>query len=260
MARKSRIKSSREIYHVVVRGADRQLMFEEARDYQRYFDILEYYKEKCQFKLFAYCLMSNHVHLLIQTPNTAIDKVFRHINTSYSVWFNMKYQRTGALQQGRYYSEPINDDRYLITALRYIHLNPCKAGLEPSPGVSYLWNSYNDYQQGCSQYVDIDEILEKVGGVNAFKEIHLNSGMYDSEDCIDVHDMQKRLPDNVARQIIKDVCGSNTVVDFQKLSIMNRNKYLLLLHQKGLSIRQLNRLTGISKGIIDRVVTGGHSL
>ncbi len=115
MPRKPRAISESNIYHVVIRGADRQQMFEEKNDYDKYLDILSYYKKECQFEIYAYCLMSNHVHLLIHTSNTPLATVFRRINTRYAVWFNMKYDRTGFLQQGRYYSEPVNDERYLLT-------------------------------------------------------------------------------------------------------------------------------------------------
>ena len=130
MARHSRKKSSTQIYHVVIKGADRQLLFEETKDYRKYLDILEYYKEEFHFKIYAYCLMSNHVHLLIHHPDTAsLESIFRHINTTYATWFNLKYNRTGFVQDGRYFSEPVEDSRYLLTVVRYIHYNPAKAGL-----------------------------------------------------------------------------------------------------------------------------------
>ena len=73
MPRKPRAISESNIYHVVIRGADRQQMFEEKNDYVKYLDILSYYKKECQFEIYAYCLMSNHVHLLIHTSNTPLD-------------------------------------------------------------------------------------------------------------------------------------------------------------------------------------------
>ena len=96
MPRHSRKKSSTQTYHVVIKGADRQLLFEETKDYIKYLDILEYYKEKFSFNIYAYCLMSNHVHLLIHHPDTvSLESIFRHINTTYATWFNLKYKRTG---------------------------------------------------------------------------------------------------------------------------------------------------------------------
>ena len=130
MPRHARKKSSTNTYHVVVKGADNQLLFEDPKDYEKYMELLIYYKERCKFELFAYCIMSNHVHLLLRhSQDGSLESIFRHLNTAYSTWFNMKYNRTGYLQDGRYYSEPVEDERYLISALRYIHFNPSKAGL-----------------------------------------------------------------------------------------------------------------------------------
>ena len=90
MSRKPRELSPTNIYHVVIRGADRQILFEEKTDYQKYLHILEYYKSECNFELYAYCLMSNHIHLIIHINDIPLSSVFRRINTSYAVWFNMK--------------------------------------------------------------------------------------------------------------------------------------------------------------------------
>ena len=256
MPRKPRTKSKTNIYHVVIRGADRQQMFEDKNDYLKYLDILDYYKQECNFYIYAYCLMNNHVHLLIFTPDTPIETIFRRINTRYAVWFNMKYDRTGYLQQGRYYSEPVDNEDYLLSVVRYIHQNPYKAGMETFPGASYPWNSIHSYLEGNSSLVDIDLITKLIGNTNAFISFHKET---DESDCLDIHKLVKRIPDDVAKQIIYDETGCSTATDFQKLSLSERKKCLLHLHEKGISIRQLNRLTGISKGIIERTVTRGHS-
>lgn len=256
MPRKARLKSRSNVYHVVIRGANRQQMFEDRKDYLKYLDILEYYKRECNYSIYAYCLMSNHVHLLIHTPVTPLETIFRRINTRYAVWFNMKYDRTGYLQQGRYYSEPVETDQYLLTVVRYIHQNPYKAGMETFPGASYPWSSIHSYLEGNSSLVDIDLINLLIGNTSAFISFHKK---IDEADCLDIHKLVKRLPDDVAKQIIFDETGCSTATDFQKLSLSEHKKYLLRLHEKGISIRQLNRLTGISKGIIERTVTKGHS-
>lgn len=102
MPRQKRRKSSLQMYHVIIRGADHQLFFQEPKDYKKYLDLLDYFKSECQFKIYAYCLMSNHVHLLIHSPLTPLETIFRRLNTSYAGWYNLKYQRTGYLQNSRY--------------------------------------------------------------------------------------------------------------------------------------------------------------
>lgn len=260
MPRHSRKKSSTQTYHVVIKGADRQLLFEEAKDYKKYLDILEYYKGKFQFNIYAYCLMSNHVHLLIHHPDsTSLESIFRHINTTYATWFNLKYNRTGFVQDGRYFSEPVEDSRYLLTVVKYIHYNPTKAGLEQSPGMGYPWSSYRDYQSDyqtespseSSGLTDTDFVLMLLGTQEHFAAMH---NIAPDDDCFDVHKTRKRIPDDVAKDILMQSCTCSCATEFQNLSLSKRNSCLLLLHEKGLSVRQLNRLTGTPRGVIERLI------
>lgn len=251
MPRSARKKSSTGIYHVVIKGADRQLLFEEIKDCQKYLDILEYYKEECDFELFAYCLMSNHVHLLIRTNDIQISSIFRRINTTYAGWFNLKYDRTGFVQDGRFYSEPVEDEKYLLTVIKYIHYNPTKAGLENFPGEKYVWSSFNDYFTPNPRLVNKDYILNILCGIKNYTALHQTDS---NIECLDINTVRKRIPDDVARDIIEENCHCKTVTEFQNLSIVKRNKAICVLKSKGLSIRQINRLTGISRGVINKVL------
>lgn len=251
MPRKKRKISSTGIYHIVIKGTNSQLLFEERKDYLKYLDILEYQKSLCDYKIYAYCLMSNHVHLLIHTSSTPLEVVFKKINTTYSCWFNMKYQRSGPLQDGRYYSEPVDDIRYFLCVLRYIHYNPAKAGLETYPGEKYEWSSYCSYTQSLPDFTDTSIVLDKIGGLRNFIEFHNSSP---SDDCLDINKIKKRIPDDVAMAIIKETCHVKAATDVAELSTIQRNQYVRLCKGKGVSARQLNRLTGIPRGIIDRIL------
>ena len=255
MPRKPRASSATDTYHVVIRGADRQVMFEEEKDYQKYLEILEYYKEECHFDIFAYCLMSNHVHLLIHINDFTLSSVFRKINTSYAIWFNMKYQRTGFLQQGRFYSEPVIDLRYLMNVTCYIHHNPTAAGLEKAYGDSYKWSSIYAYKNADSSLVDIDFLLEMFQGRETFFEIH---DLYDvkNSNCLDISNIRKRLPDDVARDIIYEISKCRTAAEFQTLHMLQQKSFVSMIHNKGVSVRQINRLTGMPKGKVERILQG----
>ena len=100
--------------------------------------------ENYPFKLFTYCLMSNHVHLQIATDKIEIWTIMRGINWSYSKYFNEKYDKVGHLFQNRYHSEIIEDEAYLLQTSKYIHLNPVKAGIVDQP-IKYPWSSYGVY-------------------------------------------------------------------------------------------------------------------
>ena len=252
MARHSRKKSSLLTYHIVIKGADLQLLFEDEKDYKKYLEILELFKEECHFQIFAYCLMDNHVHLLIRhSPEYSLETIFRKINTTYAVWFNMKYDRTGSVQNGRYFSEPVENERYLLTVIKYIHFNPTKAGIESAPGTAYPWNSFYDYGTGNSTLTDTSPIYEIIGGYKEFEELHSSLPL---QECLEINQLRKRLPDDVAQNIIFEICGCSNSTEFQKLPLKDRNKNILLLKKEGLSIRQINRLTGVSKGVIERTI------
>ena len=262
MPRKARVLSPTNIYHVVIRGADHQVIFEQRADFLKYLDFLTYYKEQCKFELFAYCLMNNHIHLLLRVNEMPLASIFRRINTNYALWYNMKYNRSGYLQQGRYYSEPIADQRQLLTAICYIHHNPMRAGLEMSCGSAYEWSSFFAYRKAEPGLIDTSFVLEVSGGSEAFFDFHNSysarvlGGTTTEDDSrfLDIDKIQKRLPDDVAKEIISAISKCSTVAEFQNLPLIERNNFILAIHKKGVSIRQLNRLTGTSRGVIMRVL------
>lgn len=132
MPRKARKKSSLCIDHVILRGVNQQIIFEDEYDYQQFIDILRYYKDegKCSFKLYAYCLMDNHVHLLLEHTTVSLDEIMKRIEIKFVKWYNKRYRRIGHLFQERYKSEPVEDIEYLKIVFRYIHQNPLHAGIE----------------------------------------------------------------------------------------------------------------------------------
>lgn len=256
MPRHARKLASSMTYHIVIKGADRQIIFKEPKDYIKYLDFLQYYKEEFGFELYAYCLLSNHVHLLLRHPaNTSLENIFRHLNTAYASWFNMKYQRTGFLQGGRYFSEPVDSEQYLLTVLRYIHYNPTKANLEAYPGMKYHWTSFYDYENETPGLVDIDFIFSLLGSKQHFLDLHK---IPVEDECFDIHKIRIRITDDIVKDLLLEYCNCKTSVDFQNLSLMERDKSIVLLHKKGASARQINRLTGTPRGVIERVISSSE--
>ena len=127
MPRASRVKSESGIYHIMLRGINQQVIFEQSEDYEKFTEILNKYKAISGYKVFAYCLMSNHIHLVIKQEKESIEQILKRIAGSYVYWYNWKYYRKGHLFQDRFRSEPIEDEKYLLTVIRYIHRNPVKA-------------------------------------------------------------------------------------------------------------------------------------
>jgi putative transposase len=158
MARKPRIQFEGAFYHVIVRGNQRQDIFLDEEDRRSYLERLQRYRTKCGFMLYAYVLMTNHVHLMIETPNAPISRIMQMINFTYTQYFNKKYGKVGHLFQGRYKSYLCDKDSYLLSLVRYIHNNPVRAGLVRDAG-TYAWSSHDAYMNNTKGLVDIDKVL-----------------------------------------------------------------------------------------------------
>jgi len=128
MPRQARKKSATGIYHIMLRGIDGRNIFLDDEDRSKFIEKLLSAKQNANFKLYGYCLMDNHVHLLIE-ENEEIGTSVKRITVGYVQWHNNKYGRTGHLFQNRYNSEVVETESYLVTVLRYIHQNPVKANI-----------------------------------------------------------------------------------------------------------------------------------
>jgi len=144
MARTRRIHYPGLIYHVINRGNNRQMIFFEDADYQLYLNLLYRYKKKYQFKLFCYCLMANHIHLLIKVGEKGnISQIMQAITNAHTRHYHFKYHTSGHVWQGRFKSPIIGDDQYLLTVMQYIEQNPIRAGMVRQSS-DYRWSSYHD--------------------------------------------------------------------------------------------------------------------
>jgi len=249
MPRQSRLKSDIAIYHVMQRGINKQTIFYDDEDCFTYLQFLQECKEKSGFELYSYCLMGNHTHLLIKEVKEPLSLIFKRFGTKYAYWYNQKYQRCGHLFQDRFRSEPIKDDRQFIAVLRYIYQNPIKAGICERPE-DYKWSSYryldNNYQlidkKGITEIIPIDELksLTRVNTEEQFLDLK-SIRMSDREADLWIKD---RFTNGISSENLKLESG------FQEACY----KMLYELYEKGCSIRQLARLTGISREKIGRIL------
>jgi putative transposase len=141
MPRPLRILLSDLIYHVLNRGNNRQIVFVDDQDYLHYLEILKRYKERFNFKIFAYCLMTNHIHLLIKTSSGGtISQIMKAMTIAHTRHYHLKYTSSGHIWQGRFKSPIVSEDEYLLTLMRYIEQNPVRAGIVEHPE-KYLYSS-----------------------------------------------------------------------------------------------------------------------
>jgi putative transposase len=144
MARKPRIEYPGAFFHIIVRGNNREKVFRDDADYVRYLQKLLYFSREGDITLYAYCLMPNHVHLLLEMGKVSLSKVLQRFHTWYTLYFNRRYDRVGHVFQGRYKAILCDKDAYLLELVRYIHLNPARAGLVERPQ-DYMWSSHGIY-------------------------------------------------------------------------------------------------------------------
>jgi len=176
MARQLRIEYAGAFYHVFSRGNLKEKIFFEDRDREKFLIILKRTKETFCYLLHAYVLMENHYHLLLETPQGNLSRIMQNINTSYTVYVNNKYNRSGHLLQGRYKSILVEKESYLLELNRYIHLNPVRQGLVDDPA-EYEWSSYTAYTINPKNpsLVDVEDTLsyfsfKRSGAIKRYKE------------------------------------------------------------------------------------------
>lgn len=196
--------------------------------------------------------MSNHIHLLIKEGKEDLGIVFRKIGAKYVYWYNWKYKRSGHLFQDRYKSETVENNKYFLTVLRYIHQNPVKAGIEKDIG-KYPWSSYNEYigtEDICDTKFALSQFSRDIkSAVSLFERFNAQEN---SDKCLE-YEEKIRIDDIEASEIIKKVAGIKNLNKIQNFGKEKRNRMIKQFKNKGLSIRQIERLTGISFGVIRRI-------
>lgn len=256
MPRQAREKSKTGIYHLLVRGINRGEIFHDDEDRQRYIETMARITKESDAVVLGYCLMDNHVHLLIREGANGVSNLMHRLGASYAYYFNRKYERVGHVFQNRFKSENIEDDRYLTTVIRYIHQNPVKARIV-SRAEAYRWSSCQAYYSGkkyLPRLIDTDFILSMFSKTEeqALISFRQFSEAETEDKCLEDQEGIAR-SDKQARQMIEKVLNRMPV---NKLREMNKIERDAVLHElkesEGLSIRQISRLTGVSFNIVKR--------
>ncbi|WP_245837317.1 REP-associated tyrosine transposase [Virgibacillus phasianinus] len=165
MARKTRIWFPGATYHITARGNRRASIFHDTQDYQTYMSLIGSCKNDLPFSIHAYCLMPNHIHLLLETEEKPPGTIIKFIHSRYAVYFNKRYELTGHVFQDRYHAKLVNSNDYFLWASRYIHLNPVKAKITSKPE-HYYWSSYSNYMDGSKE----NSVLETKRILSLFPE------------------------------------------------------------------------------------------
>jgi putative transposase len=246
VARKPREKSNSGIYHIILRGINRQSIFEDDEDRQKLIEVLAKSKEMSQCRVFAYCLMDNHVHILLQEIEESISMMIQRFSSSYVIWYNGKHERCGHLFQERFKSEAVETDSYFLTVLRYIHQNPIKAKIVKDVA-NYKWSSY-------SEYTESRQIVDKEYALNMFSDkpdeaiVRFVKFLREANEdiCLEIPGIKVNVSDDDLRQMVRQEFG----IDAVKICNEPREKQDAILKVMkevgGTNIRQIARITGLS--------------
>jgi len=250
--RYAREKSQSGIYHAIIRGINKQKIFFDVADRKYLLDLLLRYKQTCNIRVYGYCFMDNHIHLLVRETDETISNAIKRISGSYVFRFNKKYERCGHLFQERYRSEPVEDEAYFLTALRYIHQNPLKAGMV-SDLSKYKWSSYNEYISAPA-IVDCDFVLNMFSSNRSSAlEQYIKFMNMKNNDCCLEYENQDGISDDI---IMAELQGMNVSGIEEMINYDTKKRNAIIKHLKeidGVTVRQLSNLTGISKSTIGRI-------
>ncbi|WP_371372543.1 transposase [Sporomusa aerivorans] len=158
VARKLRVHYEDAIYHVIARGNNRERIFERDEEKAKYLEILADYKERYDFRLYAYVIMDNHVHLLLQVGKTPLAKIMQGIQQRYTQYYNWHHKHSGHVFEQRYKAFLCEQESYLMALICYIHQNPVRANI--LEGIDYRWSSHRSYVRRAQGLVNVEFILD----------------------------------------------------------------------------------------------------
>ncbi len=260
MGRVQRRYSASGCYHIMLRGNERKKIFLDDDDHKRFLDILLRKKTETQLLIYAYCLMDNHIHLVVRDNQNEISTIMKGIATSYAMFFNVKYNRVGHVFQDRFKSEPVEDERYLMSVIRYVHNNPVKAKIVENPN-QYEWSSYRSYVSPQeTTMAEVRYILGMIGGNlnEAIQEFKRFSNEQDEAEYIDENnEMIKTLEDGriyLEEYLAKKWPGAAREAICED-RIMRDEVIQELRTNTGLSIRKIAELLGVNRRVVERLVS-----
>ena len=247
MTRQPRALSDSGLYHIVFRGVNYENIFESEADYDYIHKTIQVVKNELGFELYAYCYMNNHVHLLIKEKKMgAISLIMQKILTRYAMYYNIKYERSGSLIGSRYKSKPVEKERYLLPLISYIHRNPVESGMVYRVE-DYKYSSYKAYLDKRDELVDTGFLFDIID-IKQYLQLHLK----DKEgfgEYVEGARSKKRTEGDI-RRIIMEHIGGMEPHQLKNRNNCERDKILRRLRNVGLSIREIERATGISRGVI----------
>jgi REP element-mobilizing transposase RayT/predicted XRE-type DNA-binding protein len=250
--RQKRQESPTGYYHIMMRGINKEMIFRSDDFKSSFMEILSRKLEETEIEVAAYCIMDNHVHLVLKGELIEIGILLKRVNTTFAMKLNSRMDRVGHVFQDRYKSQEVLSDEHLLQVVRYVHNNPVNAGITRECK-GYSWSSYNGYISGNlgilaqGQY---DLILELSGSIESFKAFHR---LDDEGEYLDTKEEMEQLKYIKAQKIISEFCESKGVSDVRQLTV---KPYLMdslievMIHKSNLSLRKIADMLEVSRNMV----------
>ncbi|MCQ2212921.1 MAG: transposase [Bacteroidaceae bacterium] len=262
MARRQREKTATGIYHVMLRGINKQDVFLDDNDFDsmlsalrearvmRYEDLGITKTDGCTY--YAYCMLHNHIHLLVREGSITISELMKKIQDRFVAIYNRKYDRVGHLFQDRFVSEPVNDLNYFHQLIRYIHRNPVKA-MECNAPEEYKYSSWREYLDAKNWIIkgsdpliihlcDVQTVIARFGYEELVKWVNEDV----DDKCMDMDSFAQPMPEMEVWERLHEISGVDSVEEFKQLAPDVQVKYISQLLQSGASLRQASRMSSLS--------------
>jgi putative transposase len=217
-------------FHIITQGINKSYIFERSEDIKFYLRMMKKLSKEQEVKILAYCVMSNHTHMLVKTNQTEkMSKFMQRLNTTYGIYYNQKYNRVGYVFRNRYKSEGIYNEKHLYNCVRYIYNNPVKAGI-CSQAKEY---QYSNYKELNSKYKEINENL------------------IDEYSFIDIEDDNLRKSENVIKEILRKY--NKNLDDIRKNKKELKEFITILKEKEGISLRKIADELKLSRESVRRI-------
>lgn len=254
MPRRPRLESPTDYYHVMVRGNNKEKILKTSGQKGYFLNCLKELVEAGKFELAAYCIMDNHVHLIVKSKLDDLSSTMKKLNTKYAMAINYQQDRIGHVFQDRFKSEIIDKDSYLLNVIRYVHNNPVRAKIVNTPK-EYKWSSYNDYIE-VNKIIDENQkdfVLGCFNNIERFIEYH---SIIDNQEYLDTKEEIEEYRLEMAQNIISNYFKENGI--YSVVEITKRPHHLdeiikKLLENTKLTHRQIAKLLYIHNSIVHQI-------
>lgn len=262
MPRTKRQYSISNVYHITLKGIDGQNIFLDNHDKSFFEKQMLETKNKYKYEIYAYCLMNNHIHIVLKSEKEILSKAMQSLGIRYTRYFNSKYERKGPLFQDRFFSKEIENQTYFLVVCRYVHRNPENAGIEKTE--DYKWSSFKEYI-GKSKIVNTSILLHYLDEKTIERFIEyttnsiesINAHNYSEIDNYANLEFIKKLSDFEASRLIMKKYNIEDISEFKDFfEKINKNEIEKIIKAikniNGINKTQLHRITGINKRLLNK--------